>query len=95
METDIEDIEIKIKLSDDGQTKAIAVLDFGDFNFKGFRVKDCKHGLFVDPPAYRGKDSKYHTLFWMEKRLWKILERKILNEYRDRDIKIGEKEMKQ
>lgn len=89
MTINIEEIIIKIKVTDQQKLKAIAGLDFGDFVIKGFRImlsdyKDPKGNdlLWVTPPSYQDGGKRYHPIFFLpNKEIWGQLERKILDEY--------------
>lgn len=89
MKINIQEIEVKIKITDQQKLKAIAVLNFGDFVIRGFRLmlseyKDAKGDslLWVTPPSYQDGGKRYHPMFFVpNKDCWKELENKILNEY--------------
>ena len=91
MKLNTDELKIYITLTKNGGTKATVILNFGDFKLKGFRVKDGKYGLYVDPPVYFSqRNNRWIPLIWMEKSLWKELEKKIIEEYNDQSIPVVE-----
>ncbi len=88
MNLNIEEIGIKIKITDQKQVKAIISLDFGDFVVKGFRIMESqfenKNGdkLWLTPPSYAGAGGRHHPIFFMpDKELWSKLETKMFSAY--------------
>ncbi|MDQ3089785.1 MAG: hypothetical protein M3Q24_01355 [bacterium] len=84
------EIKIKIKLSDKQNLKATVVVDFGDFTVKGFRLSHSEHMnenlngemLYLQPPSYRAGRS-YQKIFYLNDiEVWKELERKVYEEYK-------------
>ena len=88
MNTDLEKIEVKVKVIEEKKLKAIISLNFGDFIVKGFRVAESKYAnekgdnLWLTPPSYPDGGGRYHPIFYMpNKELWQQLEKKIWDEY--------------
>lgn len=87
MKIKIDEIGIKIKITD-GKQKAIVALDFGDFVVKGFRVQESKfeneHGdlLWITPPTYRSPFKHHPIVYFPDKELWKNLECRIREAYK-------------
>tara|TARA_Y100000310_G_C20343382_1_gene650883 strand:- start:287 stop:580 length:294 start_codon:yes stop_codon:yes gene_type:complete len=87
--------EIKIiirQAKKDGITKAIIVLDFGNFKVKGFRIQEKNDKLWVNPPSVLS-GGKYRPTFYIEDiDLWHELQDRIIKEYKYGDIPIVENE---
>ncbi len=89
MKINIDEIKVKIKITEEKKLKAIISLDFGDFLVKGFRAMESDYEndygdkLWLTPPSYRDGGGKYHPIFFIEnKELWKKVEEKIWSEYK-------------
>lgn len=87
MKINIDEIGVKIKIIDEKKLKAIIGLDFGDFIVKGFRIMDSDfendlgRKLWLTPPSYLG-GGRHHPIFYMpNKPLWKLLEKRIYEQY--------------
>ena len=88
MKIKIDEIEVKIKLSDKLDLKATAVIDFGDITIKGFRLSVSKHKnenldsemLYLQVPCFfAGKWRE--IVFINDKDKWKQIEKKVFEEY--------------
>jgi len=84
----IDDLKFQIKLLENGNLKAIASIDFGDFVVKGFRINlsayknESGENLWITPPSYKDGGEKYHPIFFIpDKALWKKLEQRLVIEY--------------
>lgn len=93
MKINIDEIQVKVKIIEEKNLKAIVSLDFGDFAVKGFRIAGSEYEnskgdkLWVTPPSYKNGGGRYHPIFYApDKELWQKLEAKILEEY-DRESK--------
>jgi hypothetical protein len=87
MKIKIDEINLKFKILEDAKTKAIIGVDFGDFVIRGFRITDSQFEnmngdkLWLMPPSYQG-GGRYHPIFFMpDKELWKVLEKRIWEEF--------------
>lgn len=87
MRLNIEEVEVRVKVIENRELRAIISLNFGDFVVKGFRISVSRYDnekgeqLWVVPPSYQS-GGKYHPMFFIpNKELWKKLEEKIVNEY--------------
>lgn len=82
MQIKIDEIRIKIKITD-GKQKAIVALDFGDFVVKGFRVLESKFDneygdrLWITPPTYPTAFKRHPIIYFPDKPTWKELEIRI------------------
>jgi hypothetical protein len=92
MKINLDDIKVEIKLSSKEKLKATAVVNFGDFVVKGFRLSVSEHEnenldsekLWMQPPATR-IGQFWHKIFWIDdKQKWKELERKIFDVYKNK-----------
>ena len=88
MKIKIDEIGIKIKITENKKMKAIVGLVFENFTIKGFRIQESEHEndygekLWITPPSYKGP-YKWHPIFYIpDLELWKELEKKIYKEYR-------------
>lgn len=90
MNIDLDKIEFKIKIIDEGKMKAIIGLDFGDFVIRGFRIQESKFPnkngdmLWFTPPTYLG-GGRHHPIFFVpNKDLWLQIEDKIWPAYKEK-----------
>lgn len=90
MSIKIDEIKVEIKLSDKPNLKARAVVNFGEFTVKGFRLSVSEHEsnnldqekLWLQPPSYLA-GRKWQPVFFIEnKDVWRALERKVYEEYK-------------
>ncbi|MDO8569478.1 MAG: hypothetical protein Q7R89_01710 [bacterium] len=88
MKIKIDEIEVKIKLSNKPELKATAIIDFGDITIKGFRLSVSKHKnenldnemLYLQVPCFfAGKWRE--IVFINDKSKWKQIEKKVFEEY--------------
>jgi hypothetical protein len=81
---DIDNINITVRPSDKGDTKAIVNISYDDIEINGFRISKSKYDdneLWVQPPAYPS-GGKYHKIFFLNNEAkWKQLEEKIIASY--------------
>ncbi len=96
MKINIEEIKVKIKLSDKTNLEATAVLDFGDITVKGFRLSTSEHEnpnmsnakLYLQPPSYRAGRTYQKLVFVNDKEKWEEIERLVFKEYKKaKDVK--------
>ncbi|MEI6267089.1 MAG: hypothetical protein WCP14_04355 [bacterium] len=80
--------DIKRKESPENNIVALVTLDYLGLKIKGFRIYSKTDKItgeiirWVGPPQYYNHArKKYCTLFWMDRALWKKLEKIILAEY--------------
>lgn len=100
MKIKMDEISIKIKLSDKDKLKAIATVDFGDITAKGFRLSVSEHKsenldgekLYLQPPATRIGNYWHKTVWLNDKEKWKVLERKIFDKYKEERAKVDKEE---
>ncbi len=102
MKIKIDEIDIKIKLSDKEKLKATAVVDFGEITAKGFRLSVSEHEnenldwekLWLQPPATK-IGRFWHKIVWLnDKDKWRQLEKRVFDIYKEEQKKSDqEKEM--
>lgn len=99
MNIKIDEIKVKIKLSDKPELKATAVIDFGDITIKGFRLSVSKHEnenlnnekLYLQVPCFfAGKWRE--IVFINDKDKWKQIEKKVFEEFRNAYNEVENKE---
>lgn len=88
MNINLDEIQVKVKVLEQKDLKAIIGIDFGDFSVKGFRVRESRQpneageNLWLTPPSYKDMSNRYHPIFYIpDINLWKQLEEKIMGEY--------------
>ncbi len=87
MKINIEKIKFRIKITGKDGWKAIVVVDFGDLNIKGFRIRESEHlgshgeYLWVVPPSYISKGGGYKPTIHIKKNIWEEIQKKMLKEY--------------
>lgn len=90
MKINTEEISIEIKLSSKDNLEATAVLNFGDFTVKGFRLSVSEHEndnlenqkLWLQPPSYRVGRTWQMIFFVEDKNKWKTMERMVYEKYK-------------
>lgn len=93
MNIDINHIRVKINLTKDTKLLATAIVEYGPFVIKGFRITDSKYvdevgdKLWVQPPSYINAEKKYSPLFFCEdKNLWNGIKKKVIEEYKKTNV---------
>lgn len=84
----ISDIEIRFKLVEKKDIKAIFSLNFGDLSIKGFRIQTSKfqdpitRSLWIVPPVYFDQNKKAHPIaYFSSKEKWEALQKHIMEKY--------------
>lgn len=90
MDINISQIEVKIKLVESEKLLATAILKYGPFVWKGFRImksdyeNEGEEKFWIQPPSYRTRQGKFVEIFFCEdKELWKQIEAKIIFGYKN------------
>ena len=89
MKINLEEIEIKIKLSEKPNLRATAVISFGDITVKGFRISVSEHEnenmqgekIYLQPPSYRAGRGYQKLVFINDKDKWIEIEKLVFKEY--------------
>ncbi len=84
------EFKVEIKLSEKPNLKATAVVNFGEFTVKGFRLSVSEHEndnldwekLWLQPPSYRAGKGWQMLFFIEDKAKWKELEQKVFEAYK-------------
>ncbi len=92
----MEEINVEIKLSSKPNLKATAVIGFGDFTVKGFRLSVSEHKndnldgeeLWLQPPSLRFGRGWQVIFFVEDKEIWKKIERAVFDKYQEHNKKI-------
>lgn len=90
MKIKMDEISIKIKLSKKENLKATAIIDFGDFTIKGFRLSVSKfensningEKFYLQPPGFFA-GGWVETVWFKDKKYWKEIERKVFEKFKD------------
>lgn len=84
----ISDIEVRFKLVEKKDIKAIFSLNFGDLSIKGFRIQNSKfedpitRSLWIVPPVYFDQNKKAHPIaYFSSKEKWEALQKHIMKKY--------------
>ncbi|MDD3284208.1 MAG: hypothetical protein PHZ07_01295 [Patescibacteria group bacterium] len=83
----VNDVEVIIKIKDEGKLKATAILRYKNINIKGFRIMDSEYDnvfgdkIWIQPPSYFA--GRYQPMFFLEpKEEWKKMEEAIIIQFK-------------
>lgn len=84
----VDDIEVIIKIKDEGKLKATAILRYKNINIKGFRIMESEFDndygdkIWIQVPSYLA-GGHYHVMFFLEpKEEWKKIEEVIIKQFK-------------
>jgi len=86
-----ENVSVKVKLYRKGWLLAQAEIQLPGQIIRGCTVKksdypheDFGEPIWIEPPCYRSKKGNYSKIVYFEEELWKIIEKKIFETYKEK-----------